>query len=160
MYYNYLDFLPNDLYDKILNINITNIENQINILEEKISNLYLKLNLLSIKKYNKHSEITYDNVFYNMKEYLFSNINGDIILFNVYNDLFGDYYGYTYISKVLHNPTFLDILIEANKSLIKTKDYHHKYLDGLYNMDSNILYNYTGIVADNNIKYYEIMLGS
>ena len=35
----YLDFLPNDLYDKILNINMTNIENQINILEEKISNL-------------------------------------------------------------------------------------------------------------------------
>lgn len=160
MYYNYLDFLPNDLYDKILNINMTNIEKQINILEEKISNLELKLKPLSIKKYNKYTEITYDNVFYNMKEYLFSNINGDIILFNVYNDLFGDYYGETYISDVLHNPTFLDILIEANKSLIKTKDYYHKYLDGLYNIDSNILYNYTGIVADSNIKYYEIMMGS
>ena len=95
-----------------------------------------------------------------MKEYLFSNIKGDIILFNVYNNLFGDYYGYTYISEVLHNPTFLDILIEANKSLINTKDYYHKYLDGLYNMNSNILYNYTGMVANNNIKYYEIMMGS
>ena len=81
MLYNYLDVLPNDIFDTILNINITNIEKQINILEEKISNLELKLKPLSIKKYNKHTEITYDNVFYNMKEYLFSNIKGDIILF-------------------------------------------------------------------------------
>ena len=36
MYYNYLDVLPNDIFDTILNINITNIEKQINILEEKI----------------------------------------------------------------------------------------------------------------------------
>jgi len=49
---------------------------------------------------------------------LFCNINERIVLLNVYNDLFGDYYGTTYISEVLYNPTYLDILIEVNKSVI------------------------------------------
>ena len=116
MFYNYLDVLPHDLFDKIINYNMQDIEKQIDMLEKKINNLENKLKPLNIIKYNKFTEITYDKVFYFMKENLFSNIKEDIVLLNVYNDLFGHYYDSTFISKVLHNPTYLDILIEANKS--------------------------------------------
>lgn len=160
MLYNYLDALPIDLLNKILDINVDDIEKQISILENKLTNLEVKLSPLNITKYKKHLEITYGYVFYNLKEKLYNRLNGDIVLLNIYNDLFGGYHGITYVSKVLHNPTYLDILIEANKSVIKTKDYYHKYLDGLYKLDTPILYNSTGIVGEKNIKYYEIMMGS
>tara|TARA_B100000795_G_C22791596_1_gene437240 strand:+ start:1907 stop:2389 length:483 start_codon:yes stop_codon:yes gene_type:complete len=160
MFYNYLDVLPHDLFDNILNYNMQDIEKQIDMLERKINNLENKLKPLNITKYNKFTEITYDNVFYFMKENLFSNIKEDIVLLNIYNDLIGDYYGSAFISNVLHNPTYLDVLIEANKSVIKTKDTYHKYLDGLYEIEHKNLYNYTGIVPNKYIKYYDIMMGS
>jgi len=80
-------------------------------------------------------------------------------LIYTYNDMCGDYYEDIYISNVLNNPTFLDVLIESNKSLIKTKNYYNKYLNGLYKLDPSILYNYTGINAKKNIIYYEILMG-
>ena len=159
MYYNYLDIVSSDIIEKILNNNMLDIEKQLELLEQKIVNLELKLKPLNITKYNKFIQITYDNIFYNVKDYLFCNINERIVLLNVYNDLFADYYGTSFISEVLYNPTYLDILIEVNKSVIKTNDYYHKYLDGLYELKPSILYNYTGIVAEENIKYYEILLG-
>ena len=64
MFYNYLDVLPHDLFDNILNYNMQDIEKQIDMLERKINNLENKLKPLNITKYNKFTEITYDKVFY------------------------------------------------------------------------------------------------
>ena len=99
-----------------------------------------------------------------MNKYLFNNLNKksdyNVIFINIYNEFFSDGTGETFISLPLHNPTYLDILIEANKSIIITKNYVHTSLKGLYYIPNNNLLHYVGIKPKKNIKYYEFILKS
>ena len=106
--------------------------------------------------------IHYVNVSYCINKYLFSKFktNKDIILINVFGEFFGEEDGSTYISDRLKRPSYYDILIEANKSVIITGDYHHTYLEGLNYIPNNNLFEYSGIRPNRNIEYYEFILGS
>lgn len=55
-----------------------------------------------------------------------------------------------YESKIIENPTWLDVLICANEMIIQTKDYSHRYLENL---------NYFKKTEDN-ILIYEFEMGS
>lgn len=85
-----------------------------------------------------------------------------MILINKYNKLFylENAVGDDYISRTLHSPTYLDILAEANKSVVYTANYHYIYLEGINKIDNKNVYEYFGIIPKDNYKYYEFMLGS
>jgi len=159
---NYLDLLTDDLIVKILDNVADDIDKQIKILNRKINKLNKDLKYLIIDPYKGTTIIHYVNVSYCMEEYLFSKFetNKDIILINVYDDFFGEEDGDTFISNRIKNPTYFDILVEANKSVIITGDYHHTYLEGLNHISNNKLLEYSGIRPNRNVEYYEFILGS
>lgn len=133
-----IEILNEDSFEYLLNIcekmldnDITNIENIIN-----------KLDLLSINK----NEIKYQEAYYSLNKNIFSTIHENIILIN-------DPYIYgnkkIYESKILKNPTYFDILVETSQSIIETEDYCHIYLKNL-----------NKIKTENDINYYELILDS
>ena len=167
---NYLDIITDDNMLYILELITDDIEYSIYLLEIKINKLKIKLQPLQIIYYGEdggykheyYTQISYNYVNYCMGKYLFKNIesNSNIVLINIYNDFFGSIGGYTFISKKIYNPTYLDILIEANKSIIITGDYHHTFLEGLKIIQNNEIINYIGINPKKNINYYEFILSN
>jgi len=159
---NYLDLLNDDLVEKILDNITDDIDTEIKILNRKINKINKDLKYLIIDSYKGKIIIHYVNVSYCINKYLFSKFktNKDIILINVFGEFFGEEDGSTYISDRLKNPSYYDILIEANKSVIITGDYHHTYLEGLNYIPNNNLFEYSGIRPNRNIEYYEFILGS
>ena len=149
-----MNILHNDLcsliYDKLLNIyenDINNIENILYKINKKIEKLIINNDL-----------ITYDNCYYQINNHLFSKINEKIILIND-PYIFGNQQ--VYISKVLDNPTYFDILIETSKSIYETDNYCHIYLKKLKKLNYNdIMDNLYNIDYDNTINYYELILTS
>tara|TARA_B100000795_G_scaffold171437_1_gene129225 strand:- start:2160 stop:2702 length:543 start_codon:yes stop_codon:yes gene_type:complete len=162
---NYLDILTYDNIEYILELITYNIEITINLVNNKINKLNNKLKPLQIKYYdeydiyNNYTNIKYDYVNYCICKYLFKSIEkySYIILINKYDDFFGSIEGKTFISKKMYNPTYLDILIEANKSVIITGDYHRTFLEGLKKIKNNEIKNYIGINPEKNINYYEFV---
>jgi hypothetical protein len=167
---NYLDMLNEDTMEYILDIMVKNMEKEIRAVQSKITKLKNKLKHLSIGEYDYEPDderyyisIDYNIISYSMDEYLFNTFYGcnKIILINVWEEVFCSPYGSTYISKILHKPTYLDILIHAYKSVRKTGDYHHIYLEGLNEIRKSDLPWYPGILKPNkNVRYFEFMLGS
>ena len=159
---NYLDLLNDDLVEKILDNITDDIDTEIKILNRKINKINKDLKYLIIDSYKGKIIIHYVNVSYCINKYLFSKFktNKDIILINVFGEFFGEEDGSTYISDRLKRPSYYDILIEANKSVIITGDYHHTYLEGLNYIPNNNLFEYSGIRPNRNIEYYEFILGS
>ena len=146
---NYLALLKADVMDIIFTHITNDIAIAINKLEIKVHKLYVKLKPLKIN-YN----ISYDYTVYYMNKYLFDNFKGsNIFLLYFYNDECK-----TFISKKLNNPTYLDILIEANKSILCISNYHIHYLKGLRLISKDKVYNYIGILPNNNNKYYKLVL--
>lgn len=159
---NYFEILTDDLIVKIFDNVADDIDKQIKILNRKINKLNKDLKYLIIEPFEGTITINYVYVSYCMGEYLFSKFetNKDIILINVYNDFFGEEDGNTFISNRIKSPTYYDILVEANKSVIITGDYHHTYLEGLNHIPNNKLLEYSGIRPNRNVEYYEFVLGS
>ena len=159
---NYLDLLNDDLVEKILDNITDDIDTEIKILNRKINKINKDLKYLIIDPYKGKIIIHYVYISYCINEYLFSKFetNKDIIIINKYSDYFGEEDGSTYISDRLKRPSYYDILIEANKSVIITGDYHHTYLEGLNYIPNNNLFEYSGIRPNRNIEYYEFILGS
>ena len=162
----YLDLLTDDNMEIILNYITDGIDNKIKLLNKKINKLKRKLKPLSISYYEdeeiKMTCIDYEWCDFSMQDtYLFSNFDEDteIILISTHDDFFGGENGRTYISKKLYKPTYLDILIEANKSIKITGDYHHRFLEGLNPISKHYLLD-VGIRPKRNVKYFEFMLGS
>lgn len=161
---NYLDLLNDDLIDKILGFVVDNIDIQLNKLTKKVYKLKYKLKPLSIVKsylYEEKSEylsIRYDNVSYAIGEYLFSNfyVKGNIVLIDIWNEDFCVYYGSTFISKKIYNPTYFEIIVEANKAIKKKRDYNHTFFKGLNEIFPDKVYEYAGILPKKNIRYFEI----
>lgn len=140
-----MNLLNYDIIENILNISEKDIENKIILTENKIKKVQDILAPLVINNNN----ILYENVYYCMKNYLFSNLYENIILINdpyIYGS------GEIYTSKVLKNPTYYDILKEASKSVKETDDYCHIYMKKLEKIN-----NYD---KQTNINYYEIILDS
>lgn len=54
-------------------------------------------------------------------------------------DPIGERQGKAYYSKMVHNPTWLDIAVLANESIICTNDLHHVFLESV-NVVDNALY--------------------
>jgi len=167
---NYLDIITDDNMLYILELITDDIEYSIYLLEIKINKLKIKLQPLQIIYYGEdgeykheyYTQISYNYVNYCMGKYLFKNIesNSNIVLINIYNDFFGSIGGYTFISKKLYNPTYLDILIEANKSVIITGDYHNTFLGGVELIPNNKIFRYFGFYPKKYIKYFELILRS
>ena len=140
-----MNLLNYDIIENILNISEKDIENKIILTENKIKKVQDILAPLVINNNN----ILYENVYYCMQNYLFSNLYENIILINdpyIYGS------GEIYTSKVLKNPTYYDILKEASKSVKETDDYCHIYMKKLEKIN-----NYD---KQTNINYYEIILDS
>lgn len=162
---NYLDLLTDDLIEKILDIPTEDYDNQISLLDDKIKTIKKLLEPLS-SYYDEEEDynfISYDNIYYSIENKLFERVYDDnMIIINKYDDFFSveNAVGDDYISRTLHNPTYLDILAEANKSVVYTGDYHHIFLEGINKIDNENVYEYFGIIPKDNYNYYEFMLGS
>ena len=162
---NYMDLLTDDLIEKILDIPTEDYENQISLLDDKIKTIKELLEPLS-SYYDEEEDynfISYDNIYYSIENKLFERVYDDnMIIINKYDDFFSveNAVGDDYISRELHNPTYLDILAEANKSVVYTADYHHIFLEGINKIDNEDVYEYFGIIPKDNYNYYEFMLGS
>ena len=105
-----------------------------------------------------NNSIIYDNCYYQINKHLFSKINEKIILIND-PYIFGNQQ--VYISNILNNSTYFDILVEASKSIYETDNDCHIYLKNLkrlYHYD--IINNLYNIDYNNNIIYYELILTS
>jgi hypothetical protein len=140
-----MNLLNYDILENILNILEKDIETKIILAENKIKKVQNILAPLVIDNNN----ILYENVYYCMQNYLFSNLYENIILINdpyIYGS------GEIYTSKVLKNPTYYDILKETSKSVKETDDYCHIYMKKLEKIN-----NYD---KQTNINYYEIILDS
>lgn len=162
---NYLDLLTDDLIEKILDITTEDYDNQISLLDDKIKTIKNLLEPLS-SYYDEEEDynfISYDNIYYSIENKLFERVYDDnMIIINKYDDFFSveNAVGDDYISRTLHNPTYLDILAEANKSVVYTGDYHHIFLEGINKIDNENVFEYFGIIPKDNYNYYEFMLGS
>jgi len=162
---NYLDLLTDDLIEKILDISTEDYDNQISLLDDKIKTI--KQLLEPISSYYDEEEdynfISYDNIYYSIENKLFERVYEDnMVIINKYDDFFSveNAVGDDYISRTLHNPTYLDILAEANKAVVYTGDYHHIFLEGINKIDNENVYEYFGITPKDNYNYSEFMLGS
>lgn len=159
----YLYLLTDDLIEKILEVSTDDYDNKLKILDSKIKMIKDKLEPLNISFDDEDGSkiITYGYVFYSIDNNLFEKLYGNNIVFiNRYNDFFSTENGEDYISDVYNNPSYFDILVEANKSVVYTGDYHHTFLEGINQIQNNKVYNYIGINPNDNYKYYEFMLGS
>ena len=160
---NYLDLLTDDLIEKILETSIDDYDNQLNILDSKIKMIKDKLEPLNISFDDEENckVITYENVMYCIENNLFERVYEDNIIFiNRYDEYFSNGNGEDYISNTYNNPSYFDILVEANKSILHTGDYHHTFLEGINQIENEDVYEYVGIKPNDNFKYYEFMLGS
>tara|TARA_Y100000389_G_scaffold169134_1_gene175174 strand:+ start:1209 stop:1709 length:501 start_codon:yes stop_codon:yes gene_type:complete len=161
---NILNF-KDDIIEMILDIRCNQLYDEINDIYIKVKKLEAMLRPLcidkadEINKYNWSNDeiylISYDRVYYCMFKYLFNIIKGKIVLINLYNVDFGDNLGVDYISNILVDPTYLDILIEFNKSVIITGDViNFIYLEGLEKLNNSDLKN---IKKKKHITYYRFI---
>ena len=161
---NYLELLTDDNMDKILGLVTDDIYKNIIKLTNKVNKLNTKLNPLNIDKSYLNEEnpeylsIYYGKVIYCMNKYLYNNFNikGDIILINLWVGSIYD--GNSYISKKMKNPTYLDIMIESHKAFNYTSSEQHCFLEGLYEICYNKLYEYVGLNPKKNTRYFELIL--
>jgi hypothetical protein len=159
---NYLDFIVDDLLEKILDNVAHDIDIQITILNKKLNKKNKNLQYLSITVFEKQIHINYQYVTYCIDKYLFSIFESkkNIVLINIFDDYFGEQDGFTYKSKIMKKPTYFDILVESNKSVSITNDYHHVFLEGLNHIPNYKLFGYSGLIPKRNIEYYEFILCS
>lgn len=159
----FLDLLKYDNLEYILNILANDIEVRINKITKKINKLNAILKPLCITYYKEHeyTDIFYINVSYCMSHYLYGRLNEENVVFiNIYNDLYAHEYGKTFVSKILNKPTYFDILLEANKSVVVTNNYDHKFLEGIYLIPRKKVFIYSGVRPKKNVKYYELLMCS
>ena len=165
---NYLDLLNDDLMEKVIGYVTESVENDLTKTTTNVNKLKNKLKHLKIDRSylddenRQYLSIDYDNVIYAMDEYLFDNFNleSDIIFVSPLSEYFGDVNGSSYIGKKMKNPTYLDVVIEANKAIKMTGDYDHNFLEGINEIKPDKLFDYIGIKPKKNIRYFEHMLGS
>lgn len=75
-----------------------------------------------------------------------------IVVAKVEDGFFGD--GEDYSSEVLIDPSWLDIAVVANEAIIKTGDYHHSFLEGIYKTSGE------KVIDGELIPVYELSMGS
>lgn len=83
--------------------------------------------------YSAYEVDWWDNPINNLKEVA---VRGRVILIQPRSDFWGDSNGKNYVSKVLTDPTWLDVCVCANRSIFKTRDRHHVFLEGLNQYDN------------------------
>jgi hypothetical protein len=155
---NYLDLLTDDLIEKILEVSTDDYDNQLNILDSKIKKINNRLYPLEYEYIEEEDylHIDYGNASYCMDKNLFERIYGDNIVFiQPYDEFFSGY-----ISDTYNNPSYLDVLIEVNNSIIHTGDSDHRFLEDVYQIGNENVYDYVGINPKENYKYYGFFLGS
>jgi len=143
----------NDLNSDLLNIIFgyvcEDIEQALKKLEKRIKKLRLLIKPLTINSYINSYIIYYNNAYYNIYKYLFDRIDEDIVLINDGGSAFPIYH-----SSVLKKPTYFEILVETNKSIVITGDFVHNVLYGLIKISSRTLNKYYGIKFVKGISYY------
>tara|TARA_B100000795_G_scaffold268447_2_gene255415 strand:- start:1182 stop:1664 length:483 start_codon:yes stop_codon:yes gene_type:complete len=156
-----LDILTDDNMDMILGFVVDSVENELELLETKFRSLNKLIELLSIKKIEDDNEdikiydITYSSISYCIKNYLFSRfIDYCPVIFIIF------FRGFHVISDIMFNPTYFDILTQANLSIHITKNFYHCSFEGLGYIPHKKLKKYIGIIPYTGINYYEIYLRS
>lgn len=80
-------------------------------------------------------------------------IKGKVVLISEADDFFGGPTSKNYKSKVLENPTWLQITICANIMINRVVDTHHVFLEG-------VEYKRKIVVNGESVKVYEFIMGS
>lgn len=164
---NYLDRLNPDIMNKILDILTDDYEKHLKNTTKKINRLNNKLKPLEISSVLRISSldvlirsIKYSKVCYCNSDYLFNNIKtpGKIVIINLTPPWINP--NGTFISKILHNPTNLDVIIQANMAIKKSKDFARFILFGLIWIPYDFILEYAGISPIDDVNYYEFNLGS
>ncbi len=138
---NYLDLLPNDLIELVLNYVTDSYEKDIRKVKNKLNKVSNKIDGLEINyfAYLDYYNILFKNCFYTINNYLYSNFRySNVILIKDYNILYDNNEntsGKDYISRPLNNPILLDILICCNDAIKVTGDYYHNFLEGFEYID-------------------------
>lgn len=138
---NYLDLLPNDLMELVLNYVTDSYEKDIRKVKNKLNKVSNKIDGLEINyfAYLDYYNILYKNCFYTINNYLYSNFRySNVILIKDYNILYDNNEntsGKDCISRPLNNPILLDILICCNDAIKVTGDYYHNFLEGFEYID-------------------------
>jgi hypothetical protein len=168
----YLDLLKDDNMEMILKYATDDLEANILKLRKKINNLKVRLRPLKIKYYDDTNCpcIRYDKVSYSMDNYLFNNFYDEdfadktgvnkpgIVIMKQFDEYFCEGVGMTFRSNMLKSPTYLDILIEANKSIIITNNFYHMYLVGIKRINNKKLIEHFNIRPNIHIIYYELIM--
>lgn len=76
-------------------------------------------------------------------------IEGKVILQGI-ADCWGDEDSEDYTSEVLENPTWLDVSVRADKMIHMTGDFHHVFLEAVYDSEQTI----------DGVKVYRFSMGS
>lgn len=127
---NYLDLLPCDVMEIVLNKRADDFERSLYILENKLCYLTEDLKELQIIKNDTDEDdedddyeysISYGDISYSCEEYLFNRIGHSQVVFI---DFDGDF-----ISDIYENPTYYEALKEANEYYIfKIEELETKYV--------------------------------
>jgi hypothetical protein len=169
---NYLDLLNDDNMDMIFKYITDDLEDIIMKLRKTIKKMKVKLIPLSINYFpmSRRYDIRYDKVIYSMDNFLFDNLYEEdildnnrltkpgIVIIKQFNEYFSNGIGMTFRSNKLKSPTYLDILIEANKAVMITDDYHNIFLKGIVRINDGKLLNYFNIRPNKYINYYEFII--
>ena len=160
---NNLNILSNDLIDMILDISTDDIDNKISLLEYKIkkSKDLLEPLYYDSEEFEEEGEILrpikYEYILCCFNNLFDRRIYEDNIIFVNKKVYQGE--GNDYISKKYNNPSYFDILVEANKSVKQTGEYRYSYLREVFKINNENVFEYIGIVPKNNYNYYDFVLG-
>lgn len=161
---NYFNLLSNDLIDIILDISTDDIDNKISFLENKIKKskgllkpLYYYNDGIDEEDGKELRWIQYEFILCCFDNLFERRIYEDNIIF--VNKKVYQVEGNDYISKKYNNPSYFDILVEANKSVKQTGEYNYSYLRDVIKINNENVFEYIGIVPNDNYKYYDFVLG-
>lgn len=65
-------------------------------------------------------------------------IQGTVVLIQGYDDFWGIGGGKDYKSEPITNPTWLQLAVLANASILTTGDYHHVFLEGVHEVSPGV----------------------
>jgi len=89
---------------------------------------------------------TTDNPLNNLKQVA---VSGKVMVIQEHDEFWGE--GKTYQSKVLENPTWLDLAVVANEMIQVTGDYHHIFLEAVAPRKTK---------TPRGVKIYKFVMGS
>lgn len=85
-------------------------------------------------------------------------IKGKCVVIDHPDEFWGGQSAQLYVSPVLENPTWLDLCVCSNQSILKTNDHHHVFLEAVNLNKTKKLREQLGVAED--VAVYEFAMGS